>query len=105
MSNNPTDSILGLDKNFCSTLGFEQNFLFKPEKFVCDELGFIGFELSNPRVGLTSLPDPRVGFELLSETQFYGQASHYTFRACSKFNKFIRSNEIASLRTINFANT
>jgi hypothetical protein len=52
---------------------FEQNFLFKPEKFVCDGLGFIEFGLFNPRVGLTSLPDPRVGFELLFETQLYDQ--------------------------------
>jgi hypothetical protein len=63
-----------LNKNFCSILGFEQNFLSKPEKFVCNGLDFFGFELSNPRVELTNLPDPRVGFELLSETQPYGQA-------------------------------
>jgi hypothetical protein len=49
--------------------------LSKPEKFVCDGLGFFGFGLFNPRVGLTNLPDPRVGFELLSETQLYGQAT------------------------------
>jgi hypothetical protein len=49
--------------------------LFKPEKFVCDELGFFGFELFNPRVELTNLFDPRVEFELLFETQLYGQAN------------------------------
>jgi hypothetical protein len=69
------DSILELNKNFCSTLGFEQKFLFKPEKFVCDELGFFEFGLFKPGIELTNLFNPRVGFELLSETQFYDQAS------------------------------
>jgi hypothetical protein len=64
-----------LNKNFCPTLGFGKRFLSKPEKIVCDGLGFFGFGLSNPRVGLTNLPNPWVGFELLSETQPYGQAS------------------------------
>jgi hypothetical protein len=49
--------------------------LFKPEKTVCDELDFFEFELFNPRVELTNLPNPWVGFELLSEIQFYGQAT------------------------------
>jgi hypothetical protein len=49
--------------------------LSKPEKTVCDGLGFFGFGLFNPRVGLTNLPNPWVGFELLSETQSYGQAT------------------------------
>jgi hypothetical protein len=48
--------------------------LFKLEKFVCDELDFFEFELFNPRVELTSLLNPWVGFELLSETQPYDQA-------------------------------
>ncbi len=46
-----------------------QKVLSSPEKVVCDGLGFFGFGLSNPRAGLTDLPNPRVGFELLSETQ------------------------------------
>jgi hypothetical protein len=54
---------------------FGQKFLFKPEKFVCDELGFFGFGLSNPRVGLTDLLNSRVVFKLLYETQSYDQTS------------------------------
>jgi hypothetical protein len=78
MSNNSTDSILGLNKNFCPTLGFGQRFLSKPEKTVCDGLGFFGFGLFNPRVGLSNLSNPWVGFELLFETQPYDQATQMT---------------------------
>jgi hypothetical protein len=58
------DSILGLDKKSCSTFGFEQIFLFKLEKFVCNGLCYFEFGLFNPRVEVTNLLNSRVLFEI-----------------------------------------